>query len=172
VTSRTGQTSNRQGVQELACKPEVVTSGLAPRRRLLGAIVPAALVLAGCSAESTAAWCTDASELVQTVNHQRDLSELPASNELRVDITGAVAVAGDVVSGAEADFVDAFRTIEEAIVGFDNTLAKYGYDLLRAQSESDSVEQESLYSLEASAIDDALANAQDHIDDRCALPAQ
>ena len=64
----------------------------------------------------------------------------------------------------------AFRTLEEGIVGLESTLATYGYDLLRAQSESDSIEQEALYALDASAIDAALANAQNHIDDRCSLP--
>jgi len=147
----------------------VVARGRRRRGWLWGPLVSIALVLTACAADDAATWCSDATDLVETVNRHRDLVELPTSDNLRADISLAVEVSGGAVSGADTDFVEAFRTLEDGIVGLDGTLAKYGYDLLRAQSESDSVEQELLYALDASVMDAALANAQNHIDDRCSL---
>jgi len=170
VTSETGNRPTRSKVQTPACP--AVAARKRGRGWLVGPLVSTLLVLAGCSADDGVAWCSDASDLVETVNRNRDLVELPSSEQLRADITRAVELSGGVVSGAEADYTGAFLTLEDGIGGLDDTLAKYGYDLLRAQSESDTVEQELLYALDASVMDAALANAQNHIDDRCSLPDQ
>ena len=55
-----------------------------------------------------------------------------------------------------------------AVVDLERVLDRYDYDLLRAQSESDSGEQDELFAIEGQPITEAIGLAAAEINRRCA----
>lgn len=129
--------------------------------------VAVALALAGCSTGGGSDWCEQASALTELVADYRNLVELPDGAELEARIEAAIDGSDAVIDGADGVDAEAFEALRVGLVDLDRVLGSYGYDLLRAQSESDTVEQADLYVLDGVPIADALTTARAAVARRC-----
>lgn len=139
-------------------------------RRGCLAAVAALLLASACTSDSAAQWCADSLRLLDAVHSFRDLSELPRGDALKNQVSGAANVSAAVVSGAGPDAKEAFRALRTGVVDLDRTLSSYGYDLLRAQSESDTAEQEDLLALDGAVVTAALIVAGNDRNQQCQAP--
>ncbi len=126
-----------------------------------------ALIVTACSSEPSATWCADAERLTTFVADYRELDEVPDAANLRERLEAIVASREATVAGAAEDVRDSFAALGVATVDLDRVLSRYGYDLLRAQSESDTVEQADLVALDGVPVLEALTLATARVVQRC-----
>jgi len=158
--------------QSTTCVPQwtVVNSARRNRHHIArssGIGFAAALVLACCSGSTSSTWCDDATTLTDVVSRYRGAVDFPDPTQLRRDVASAIGARDRAASDATEAVADAFETMGLAVVDLDRVLDGYGYDLLRAQSESDSAEQDELFAIEGQPVTDALATGLAEIARRC-----
>jgi len=133
----------------------------------MAVVFAAVIMVASCSDRSASTWCEDARTLTDVVVGYRNMVDFPDPTQLRGDLSGAIAARARAISEAGEGTTDAFETLGLAIVDLDRVLGRYDYDLLRAQSESDSGEQDEMFAVEGQPVADALLATQAEIGRRC-----
>jgi hypothetical protein len=138
-------------------------------RPLIAGALALVVVVSSCSGDGASSWCDDARQLTSVVDSYRDQIEIPKADELRSQVSGALDIRSNVLRNADPSVRDAFDVIGTAVVDLDRVLDDFDFDLLRAQSESDSEQQDELFAVDGQPVAAALAVAANHLAEVCAV---
>ncbi len=140
----------------------MVWSGVSPGLRFLAVTVLMLLVgltasCEGSSESSRGDFCFVGGRVVAGVESVSRAESLVAPAELREQMADLRADLEFLALMPEAADLPGLTVLTTGAEDVDRVLARYGYDRLRAQSESDNLETEDLYSLNSGTVSAALA---------------
>ncbi len=110
----------------------------------------------GSGEPDQADFCTVGGRIVAGVDSISGAEELSPPSELRAQMESLRDDLGFLGLMPEAGDLPGLDSLSTAAADLDRVLARYGYDRLRAQSESDNIEAQELYALNSGSVTDAI----------------